>query len=71
MTDNDQHIEYAVLHDNKDNGETWMSEWSCGCERIFSSVEKLLAYYDLEATDTVMCRTVTPWKRWEGQLDDG
>lgn len=65
--DSDQHPQYAVLHDNG-NDEAWVSEWSCGCERTFGRVEDVLAYYNLEADDTIVCRTVTAWRPWEGVL---
>lgn len=59
--------EYTLLHDNG-NDEPWLAERPCGCVHLFDSVEDMLAYYSLEVTDTIVCRTVTQWKPWEGQL---
>lgn len=66
MNDN-HHLQYAVLHDNG-NDEAWISERQCGCEHTFASVEDVMAYYDLHGGETIVCRTVTQWKPWEGVL---
>lgn len=60
-------VEYAVLHDNG-NDEAWISERPCGCEHTFAHIEDVLAYYNLEVTDTIVYRTVTAWKPREGAL---
>lgn len=60
-------VEYALMHDNGED-DWWLAERPCGCVHTFSSAEDLMAYYNLEVTDTVMRREVPLWLPWEGRL---